>query len=96
MFKKMKTINNLYKKTFVLAFILVLFGSLLKICHLEFATLFLMLGLFTTLCYIVLGIYQINNSVKLKNNEKVLWTIGFISFSFITGLLYYFKENQIT
>lgn len=96
MFKKMKTINNLYKKIFVLAFILVLFGSLLKICHLEFATLFLMLGLFTTLCYIVLGIYQINNSVKLKNNEKVLWTIGFISFSFITGLLYYFKENQIT
>ena len=92
----MKTINNLYKKIFVLAFILVLFGSLLKICHLEFATLFLMLGLFTTLCYIVLGIYQINNSVKLKNNEKVLWTIGFISFSFITGLLYYFKENQIT
>lgn len=92
----MKRINNPYKKIFVLAFILVLFGSLLKICHLEFATLFLMLGLFTTLCYIVLGIYQINNSVKLKNNEKVLWTIGFISFSFITGLLYYFKENQIT
>ena len=92
----MKRINNPYKKIFVLAFILVLFGSLLKICHLEFATLFLMLGLFTTLCYIVLGIYQINNSVKLKNKEKVLWTIGFISFSFITGLLYYFKENQIT
>ena len=92
----MKRINNPYKKIFVLAFILVLFGSLLKICHLEFATLFLMLGLFTTLCYIVLGIYQINNSVKLKNNERVLWTIGFISFSFITGLLYYFKENQIT
>ncbi|WP_353078360.1 hypothetical protein [Flavobacterium sp.] len=92
----MKTINNLYKKIFVLAFILVLFGSLLKICHLEFATLFLILGLFTTLCYIILGIYQINHSVKLKNNEKVLWTIGFISFSFITGLLYYFKENQIT
>lgn len=92
----MKTINNLYKKTFVLAFILVLFGSFLKIYHLEFATLFLMLGLFSTLCYIVLGIYQINHSVKLKNNEKVLWTIGFISFSFITGLLYYFKENQIT
>jgi len=56
----------------------------------------LMLGLFSTLCYIVLGIYQINHSVKLKNNEKVIWTIGFISFSFITGLLYYFKENQIT
>ncbi len=92
----MKTINNLYKKIFVLAFILVLFGSFLKIYHLEFATLFLMLGLFSTLCYIILGIYQINSSIKLKNNEKVFWTIGFISFSFITGLLYYFKENQIT
>ena len=88
--------NNLYKKIFVLSFILVLFGSLLKIYHLEFATLFLMLGLFSTLCYIILGIYQINHSVKLKNNEKVLWTIGFITFSFITGLFYYYKENQIT
>lgn len=92
----MKSINNLYKKIFVLSFILVLFGSFLKIYHLEFATLFLMLGLFSTLCYIVLGINQINHSVKLKNNEKVLWTIGFISFSFVTGLFYYFKENQIT
>jgi hypothetical protein len=92
----MKSMNNLYKKIFVLSFILVLFGSLLKIYHLEFATLFLMLGLFSTLCYIILGIYQINHSVKLKNNEKVLWTIGFITFSFITGLFYYYKENQIT
>ena len=92
----MKSINNLYKKIFVLSFILMLFGSFLKISHLEFDSLFLMLGLFFTLSYIVLGIYQINHSVKIKNNEKVLWTICFISFSFITGLFYYFKENQIT
>ena len=68
----MKSINNLYKKIFVLSFILVLFGSFLKIYHLEFATLFLMLGLFSTLCYIVLGIYQINHSVKLKNNNTIM------------------------
>jgi hypothetical protein len=92
----MKSINNLYKKIFVLSFILVLFGSFLKIYHLEFAPLFLILGLCLTLCYIVLGIYQINHSVKINNNEKVLWTIGFISFSFFTGLFYYIKKNQIT
>mgnify|MGYP006386356849 CR=1 FL=1 len=55
----MKTINNLYKKTFVLAFILVLFGSFLKIYHFEFATLFLMLGLFFAPACVLLSITMV-------------------------------------
>ena len=81
--------NNLFKKTFTTAFFFSIIGAILKINHMENSSFLLIIGIIFTLIYIMIAIYEVNNSTKIKSNEKVMWTIGFITISFFVGLYYF-------
>jgi len=49
-----------------------------------------------SLTYIVIGIIEVNKSIKIKSdNTKVFWTICFLAFPAITGLFYLVKRKNI-
>lgn len=87
--------RNLFGKAFIIAFFVSLIGALMKINHVENSSIFLVIGLISTLIYIIIGIYEVNNSSKIKSSEKVLWTIGFLVLNFFAGLFYLINRNKI-
>ena len=87
--------KNLFKKAFATAFFFSIIGALLKINHLGNSHVFLIIGIISTVTYIVIGIYEVNNSTNIRSSEKVLWTIGFIIFSFLVGIYYFMNRERI-
>jgi hypothetical protein len=63
-----------------------------KIMHWPGARLLLSLGLLLSLIYIVIALIEIYKTESKTLVEKVVWLIGFIVFSWIVGLIYYFVE----
>jgi hypothetical protein len=87
--------NNLFKTAFVISLILTIIGAMMKIYHWEYSSIFLIVGILSILFYIYVGIYEVNNSNRISSSEKVLWTIGFILFSFFVGLFYLIKRQKM-
>lgn len=87
--------QNLFKKLFAIAFFFSIIGALIKINHLANASIFLIIGIISTLVYIVIGIYEVNNSTKIKSSEKVLWTSGLIAVNFFTDIYYLMNRKNI-
>jgi hypothetical protein len=47
--------------------------------------------------YAIIGIIEVKNSKKINNPEKIMWTIGFLFLSLITGLIYlFFGKKRIS
>lgn len=86
--------KNLFKKAFAIAFFFSIIGAFLKINHMENSSFFLIIAIISTLFYIIIGIYEVNNSTRIKSNEKVMWTIGFITFSFFVGVYYFISGRK--
>jgi len=79
---------NLFKAAFAFSFLFMVIGAVMKISHWEYASIFLIIGILSSIFYVVVGIYEVKNSNRISSSKKVLWIIGFILFSFIVGLLY--------
>ncbi|ESU23662.1 hypothetical protein FLJC2902T_32240 [Flavobacterium limnosediminis JC2902] len=80
--------NNLFKKAFLVALSITIIGAIMKITHMDGAQILLILGVLSTLGYVVIGIYEVNISKRINQSEKIMWTIGFIFINFFAGLLY--------
>jgi|688.fasta_scaffold1947152_1 NADH:ubiquinone oxidoreductase subunit 2 (subunit N) len=80
--------KKLFKKAFVTSFLFTIIGAMMKIFHWQYASIFLIMGILSTILYVVVGIYEVNKSNRISSSEKTLWTIGFILFSFFVGLYY--------
>ena len=79
---------TLYKIALFLSITLVVTGLVLKIMHISAAQILIPLGLFFTLVHAIIALYEIYKSDKITLDEKLMWTVGFISVCTITGLLY--------
>ena len=87
--------NNLFKTAFVISLIITIIGAMTKIYHWEYSSIFLIVGILSIIFYVFIGIYEVNNSNRISNSEKVLWTIGFITFSFFVGLFYLIRRREM-
>ncbi len=76
------------KWSFIIGFIAALLGAYLKITHLEGAETLLIVSVIATLIFIVTAIYEVRTSIRIGNTEKTMWTLAFIFFSGIAGLIY--------
>jgi hypothetical protein len=86
--------RNLFKNAFTISLLFTLIGAMMKISHWEYSSVFLVIGILSTILYVAVGIYEVNNSKRLSSSEKVLWTIGFIMFSFFVGLFYLIRGRK--
>jgi uncharacterized membrane protein len=87
--------KSVYVKAFSIAIIFLIIGALFKINHIEYSNIIITIGLVSTLTYIIIGIIEVNSSIKLQSSDKVKWTIGFLFFSFFVGVFYLMKRNNI-
>jgi hypothetical protein len=86
--KKILTIS------FVLAMLIVVFGSLLKIMHWSYAIEVMILGLLSQLVFIILSLTEISKSDRIDGTEKFMWFMGFIFMGIISGLLYILSARK--
>jgi hypothetical protein len=80
--------------SFILAMLIVIFGSLLKIMHWPYATEVMIIGLLSQLVFIILSLTEISKSDKIDGTEKFMWFIGFIFIGTITGLVYLLSARK--
>jgi len=79
---------TLYKIALLLSIVTVLTGLVLKILHISAGQILIPIGLFFTLVYAIIALYEIYKSDRITLDEKIMWTAGFIIVSSVAGLLY--------
>jgi hypothetical protein len=47
-----------------------------------------------SLPFVVTAIVQVNDSDKIDRNEKIKWTLGFITLTIITGVFYFIYDKR--
>ena len=82
--------STFFKPVFIISLILGLVGIGLKLLHLPAGKAFIVISAILTLVYIIIALYEILRSQRITVTEKIMWTIGFIILSTLTGLLYFF------
>jgi len=87
-------LSTLVKTSYSFGIIAVLIGALLKIQKIDAAGILLTIGMIATLVFIVTAIIEVNRSKQISEKEKGLWTVSFICFSGIAGLVYLFNERK--
>lgn len=81
-------ISTLLPISFILAVSLSLFGAFRKITHNTGADTLLAFGMVFNIIFVVLAILEVRRSKRIPFHEKNMWTVGFILFSGIAGLVY--------
>ncbi len=81
-----------YKPSLIISLIITIIGAMFKIMHWPGASTLLIIGLLTSLIYILIALFKIFQIENKSVIEKLLWLIGFICFSWIVGLIYYYSE----
>ena len=89
--KQMK-IKQIYIIGLVLSIFGLVTGSMFKIMHWPYATILNLTGYLFSLVYITIGIVTLFKNKDKSLIEKLAWTIGFLIFSSIIGIVYFFTE----
>lgn len=87
-------LGTIVRTSFIISMLSALIGAYLKITHSEGTEFLLTVGVISTLIFIVSAIYEVRTSTKIDTSEKTMWTIAFILFSGIAGLIYFFISRR--
>mgnify|MGYP001205029854 FL=1 len=90
----MKDLIKYYRLFLVASFMLTLIGSLFKIMHWPLAGFLVSAGIVSSLFYIIPALIKIYKNKQKSILEKLLWLLGFICFSWIVGVIYYYSEMK--
>src|SRR6187431_1055219 len=86
--------DHLFKTVFLISILLIIAGSSMKALHKPGADIFMIATIITTIIYAIVGIYEVYHSTKIGRTEKIMWTVGFIFLSMITGIVYLVSGRQ--
>src|SRR5215471_13369038 len=87
-------LGTVVKTTFVVGLLITLIGAYIKATHSEGAEVFLIIGAMAWLSFIVATIYEVRTSDRIDKIEKTTWTIAFIVFGGIAGLIYFLTSRR--
>ena len=87
----------LYSISLIASIILIVIAAISKIQHRDGTSFLYSLGMIIGLPFIYLGIKDSFENKKREPMVKLMWTIGFIFLSVITGLVYHeqFRKRNI-
>ena len=80
--------NATVKYSYITSMIATLFGTYMKITHVEFADVVLSIGLIAMLIFMITAIIEVHKSMRISFSEKFMWGVGFVFFSTIAGFVY--------
>jgi hypothetical protein len=81
-------IVTLLPVSFFLTTLLSITGAVLKIMHAPGADSLLVAAMAFNILFVILAIIEVRRSQRIPFHEKTMWTVGFILFSGIAGLVY--------
>ncbi len=82
------------KTGFIISLLFILFSSWLKLIHAQGANTWLNISAALVFIFIVTGIYEVLSSKRIDSSEKIMWTLAFILFSGLTGLVYFLMGRK--
>ena len=80
--------KNFIPSLFIISFLSIIIGTLLKILHQPFSEILLGLGLILTIIYSIFCLVEIYNNKRLFSSEKSMWLFSFLFINTIAGLIY--------
>jgi len=83
-------VGIIMKTSFMISILSTIIGAYLKIKHLEGVEILFIVGVIAIVIFIVSAIYEVRTSTRIAPSEKTMWTIAFIFFSGIAGIIYFF------
>ena len=82
------------RSIYLVSLFITLIGAVFIISHFEGAGILMTIGLVASLAFILISIYEVNISKRIESNEKMMWTVGMICFSSLTGFVYVFSGRK--
>jgi len=88
--------NNLVKAVFYFGYAILFAFAALKITHtsIQYDKEVAFEGFIAIAAFIVMALIEIYKSKNITLNEKIMWTIGFLFFNLITGIIYFFFARK--
>lgn len=82
-------LGTVVKWSFITSIIIAFIGAYLTITHSAGAETLRIICLIANLVFIVTAIYEVRTSKRIEKSEKTMWTIAFLFFWGIAGLIYF-------
>ncbi|MES2748718.1 MAG: hypothetical protein V4648_10060 [Bacteroidota bacterium] len=80
--------NPIVKQSYLISIIFSISGAFMKLFHVPYANVLLGIGIIATIVFIITGIMEVQKSNRIRSGEKLMWSVGFIMFSGLAGLVY--------
>lgn len=92
----MMTPDNLIKPFFYFGYSLVFAFAALKITHtsINFDKEIAIAGSIAVIIFMALALIEIYRSRNIMLTEKIMWTVGFLFFNLVTGIIYFFFARK--
>ena len=90
----MKSKELFIRSIYLVSLFITIIGAVLKISHIDGAKAIISIGIVVSLVFILFSVYEVNISNRIDRNEKLMWTVGLIFISSITGFVYLFSARK--
>lgn len=85
----MSNLNRIVPISFIAGALLSMIGAYLKIRHINGADYVLAAGLLCSVIFIILALVEVWNTDRVRQQDRVLWTIAILLLGSLGGLLYF-------
>jgi len=88
--------NNIIRPVFYFGYSFVFGGCALKFLHIagKAGNFVIITGMICIAIFIIMALSEIYRFRNMTTPEKLMWTVGFLFFNMITGLLYFFSSRK--
>ena len=90
----MKSKELFIRSIYLVSLFITIIGAVLKISHVDGARAVITIGIAISMVFILFSVYEVNISKQIDRNEKLMWTVGLIFISSITGFVYVFSARK--
>jgi MFS-type transporter involved in bile tolerance (Atg22 family) len=86
--------KNIVNFSFLSYMVFTLIGAFMKLNHIEYSQMVMLIGIIALVVFVLLVIMEINNSSKIEGSEKMMWILGILFLSFFAGIVYVFSARK--
>lgn len=85
----METLSKILPISFAVSLCATVIAAFMRLQHSPFATDLMVAGLLFALIFMVMAVIEIWNTDRVKDNNRVLWTLVVVLFGTLGGLIYF-------
>jgi uncharacterized membrane protein YjdF len=80
--------SSIVPASFIIGFVTTIIGGIQKILHKPNASVWMIISVVLIFIFMISAIYEVQTSKKATKSEKTMWSLAFVFFSGIAGLIY--------